>query len=81
MAVFPQDEEDRLEPWITLSRDHGVELVLCVSSALKHGVLDSGEAARNEKPAATTHPAFVISGLGHLIDAAANADRLVTFGG
>lgn len=81
VAVFPQDERDRLQPWIELTEDHGVELVLCISSALKRGMLDATEAQRYDRPAATAHPAFVISGLGQLIDATATADRLVTFGG
>ncbi|MEH6588129.1 MAG: sulfurtransferase complex subunit TusD [Halioglobus sp.] len=81
MAVFPQDEADRLKPWIELAETHKVELVLCISSALKRGMLDETEAERYEKAAATAHPAFVISGLGQLIDAAAISDRLMTFGG
>lgn len=80
-AVFPQDEDDRLQPWVDLAEQHGVELVLCISSALKRGMLDKTEADRYEKAAATVHPAFVISGLGQLIDASNGADRLVTFGG
>ena len=81
MAIFPQDEEDRLQPWLDLAEQHSVELVLCISSALKRGMLDESEAKRYERAAATTHPAFVISGLGQLIDATDAADRLVTFGG
>lgn len=81
LAVFPQDESDRLQPWVDLAEQHGVELVLCISSALKQGMLDEAEARRHEKPAASIHPAFVISGLGQLIDATAASDRLVTFGG
>lgn len=80
-AVFPQDERDRLGPWVELAEDHKVELVLCISSALKRGMLDETEAQRYERPAATVHPAFIVSGLGQLIDATAHADRLVTFGG
>ena len=80
-AVFPQDEADRLQPWVALAEQHGVELILCISSALKYGMLDETEARRYEKPAATVHPAFTVSGLGQLVDAAATADRLVTFGG
>ena len=80
-AVFPQDEEDRLQPWVDLAEQHGVELILCIASALKYGMLDAAEAKRHEKPAATIHPAFTVSGLGQLVDAGASADRLVTFGG
>jgi tRNA 2-thiouridine synthesizing protein D len=80
-AIFPQDEVDRLQPWVELAEQHGVELILCITSALRYGMLDDTEAARHGKTAATIHPAFTISGLGQLVDAAACADRLVTFGG
>ena len=80
-AVFPQDEEDRLQPWVELAQQHKVELILCISSALRYGMLDDTEANRHEKSSATIHPAFTVSGLGQLVDASAGADRLVTFGG
>ena len=79
--MYPQDEADRLEPWLELAEKHQVELVLCISSALRQGVLDADEAERYEKAAATMHPAFTISGLGQLVDAAMVSDRVVTFGG
>ncbi len=80
-AVFPQDEVDRIEPWVELAQQHAVELILCISSALKRAMLDQSEASRYEKQASTIHPAFTISGLGQLVDACANSDRLITFGG
>jgi len=80
-AIFPQDEVDRLQPWVELAEQHAVELILCISSALKRGMLDQAEADRHDRVAATIHPAFTISGLGQLVDATANSDRLVTFGG
>lgn len=80
-AVFPQDEADRIQPWINLAQQHAVELIVCISSALKRGILDATEAARYDKPGATLHPAFSISGLGQLVDASVNSDRLITFGG
>jgi tRNA 2-thiouridine synthesizing protein D len=80
-AVFPQDEADRLQPWLELAQQHDVELILCIASALKYGMLDETEARRYEKHAATVHPAFTVSGLGQLVEAATASDRLVTFGG
>lgn len=80
-AIFPQDEPSRLQPWVELAQQHGVELILCVSSALKRGMLDQTEADRYEQAGPTVHPAFTISGLGQLVDASAHSDRLVTFGG
>ncbi|MEZ5567292.1 MAG: sulfurtransferase complex subunit TusD [Halioglobus sp.] len=79
--VFPQDEANPLHDWLELSREHGTELLLCVSSALRHGMLDASEAARYEHNLSTVHPAFSIAGLGQLIDANAASDRLITFAG
>ena len=79
-AQMPQDEESRVQRWAQLADHHGVDLVLCVASALKRGLLDDTEAQRYEQPAASVHPAFTVSGLGQLIDASVECDRLVTFG-
>lgn len=79
--VSPQDENDTVQLWANFGTDHNLELILCVSSALRRGLLDEGEADRYEKTAATIHPAFEISGLGQLIDASITSDRLITFGG
>ena len=81
LAVFPQDEADRLQPWVELAEQHDVELALCISSALRRGMLDEAEAGRHEKSGASIHGAFTIAGLGQLADACANSDRMVTFGG
>jgi tRNA 2-thiouridine synthesizing protein D len=81
LSVFPQDESDRLQPWLDLADEHGVELALCISSALKRGMLDDTEADRHEKSGASIHQAFSITGLGQLVDATAHSERLVTFGG
>jgi tRNA 2-thiouridine synthesizing protein D len=80
LATPAQDDVDRQARWAGLAREQGTDLVLCIASAVKRGVLDSGEAERHEKPAANAHPAFELSGLGQLVDAHINSDRLVTFG-
>ena len=79
--VAMQGEPDATALWRELAGSHGVELVLCVASALRRGVLDTTEAERHEKGNATMDPAFTIGGLGLLVEAGASADRLVTFGG
>ncbi|MCB1687314.1 MAG: sulfurtransferase complex subunit TusD [Halioglobus sp.] len=80
-SVFPQDESDPALAWEALHREHAVELVLCISSALRYGMLDETEATRYERPSASINPAFTVSGLGQLVDACAHSDRLITFGG
>ncbi len=79
-AVAPQGERDLPAQWATLATAHGIELVLCVSSAIRRGLLDDTEARRHEKAAPTIAPGFVIGGLGLLLEASAHCDRLLTFG-
>ena len=80
-AVVPQDEQNVSDLWASLAAQHGTELILCISSALRQGVLDESEAARYEKPASTMLSGFEIGGLGLLVEALAESDRLLTFGG
>lgn len=79
LAVAPQDERDVGARWATLAERHGFELGVCVAAALRRGVIDAAEADRYERPASNLRPPFRILGLGQLIEAAVEADRLVTF--
>ncbi|MEE2893695.1 MAG: sulfurtransferase complex subunit TusD [Pseudomonadota bacterium] len=79
LTVAPQDERDVAVAWAEFGRRHEVDLVVCVASALRHGLLDEAEARRYARGEGNLHSAFQISGLGQLIDAALNADRVVTF--
>ena len=80
-SVTPQDELNPTQQWAKFAGKESIELILCVSSALKRGLLDASEAQRYEKMAETVHSSFQISGLGQLIDASVSSDRLMTFGG
>lgn len=80
-SVSAQDEDTALQSWAELADLHSVELAICITSALKHGMLDQTEADRNKCPSPTMDPAFTVSGLGQLVDAYASSDRLITFGG
>ena len=79
-SVSAQDEESPVTGWAELADQHGIELAICITSALKHGMLDQVEADRHER-ASTIDPLFTVSGLGQLVDAYASSDRLITFGG
>ena len=79
LAVPPQDEPSPLAGWVTLSRDHGTELAICIAAALKRGLVNAEERDRYELPAANVHPAFAVVGLGQLIEAIGSSDRFVTF--
>ncbi len=80
LTASPQDEQDIGAAWQTFAEQNEVELVACIASCLRRGILDENEAARYEKGASSIAPNFMISGLGQLIDATINADRVVTFG-
>lgn len=78
--IPPAGQSAIADDWSELAQAHGIDLVVCVASALKRGVLNEGERVRYGKDAANLHPAFDISGLGQWIDACANADRALVFG-
>jgi len=80
LAVSPQDESDLHQAWQNLAQQHQVELLVCVSAALRQGLLDAKEAQRYEKEHHNLSDCFAISGLGQLTEAAVECDRLVSFG-
>ena len=80
LAAPPQDEPQLPEQWQTLAKDNNIDVVVCIASALRRGVINDEEAARYEKPAANLLDGFEISGLGQLLDAAVHSDRVITFG-
>lgn len=76
--VFPQDETDLLQRWQSLHESAGVTPIVCVSSALKRGLLDAREARRSGK-LQTLAPFMEIGGLGLLIEATSLASKVVCF--
>ena len=80
LTAPPQDEPHVVNRWRELGQAHGVDLVVCVAAAQRRGIMDAREAKRHDLPAANLAPGFRISGLGQLIEAAVEADRLLVFG-
>jgi tRNA 2-thiouridine synthesizing protein D len=76
--IFPQDESDLILRWQQLHESAGITPVVCVSSALKRGVLDAREAKRSGK-LETLAPFMEIGGLGQLIEATTLASKVVCF--
>jgi tRNA 2-thiouridine synthesizing protein D len=77
--VAPQYESDLPSEWTALAGKHNFELAVCIAASLKRGIVNESEQKRYETPSATLKPGFEIVGLGQLIDAVLNADRLLTF--
>ena len=65
----PQDDRHIVNRWSKLAEEHGIDLVVCVAAGLRRGLVDDNLA-----------PGFRISGLGQLVEAGIESDRLVVFG-
>ncbi|MEH6649817.1 MAG: sulfurtransferase complex subunit TusD [Motiliproteus sp.] len=77
----PQDESNLTQRWQRLAQQHQMELIVCIAAAVRRGVMDQREAGRYEHTHGNLADGFELSGLGQLIDASLNADRVITFGG
>ncbi|MDH3692435.1 MAG: sulfurtransferase complex subunit TusD [Gammaproteobacteria bacterium] len=63
------DDRNLVALWSQLGRDHDIDVVVCVAAALRRGIKDE-----------VLKDGFRISGLGQLVEAGIQADRLVVFG-
>lgn len=68
----PPDEPNLQRAWLDFAAEHAIELVVCVSAAQRRGI--SRDTDHN-----TVADGFVVSGLGQLIEAMLESDRLVSF--
>ena len=78
-ACPPQDEFDITHAWASLLKEFDQEGLLCIGAGLRRGMLDDDEAKRYEKNSGAVLKPFVLVGLGDLIEASSNADRVITF--
>ena len=76
----PQDDINLPLQWQQLAEQHQIDLVVCIASALKRGTINQTESERYEKRTHNLLPGFDISGLGQLVEAMVESDRLVSFG-
>jgi tRNA 2-thiouridine synthesizing protein D len=79
-GVPPQDDRNITQLWSELAKKHSLDLVVCVAAAQRRGILDADEARRHGKSGDNIAEGFRISGLGQLIEAGIQSDRLVVFG-
>ncbi|MDT8428801.1 MAG: sulfurtransferase complex subunit TusD [Pseudomonadales bacterium] len=76
----PQDEFNLPVAWQQLIENRGLDAVVCVSSALRRGILNVAEAERYDKTCHNLAEPYEISGLGQLVDACLQSDRVIGFG-
>ncbi len=75
----PTDEVNLPDLWLNLAAEYQFPLEVCVSAALRRGVVDQQEAQQLSLAQFNLKPPFVLSGLGQLAELSANCDRLVQF--
>jgi tRNA 2-thiouridine synthesizing protein D len=80
LAIPPQDDRNITQLWTEMQKEHNLDLVICIAAAQRRGLIDEDEAKRQGKDANNIAEGFRISGLGQLIEAGIEADRLVVFG-
>jgi tRNA 2-thiouridine synthesizing protein D len=80
LTTPPQDDRNIVDRWSKLAQGSELDMVVCVAAAQRRGIVDDGEMKRNGKDATNLAPGFRISGLGQLVEAGIQADRLVGFG-
>lgn len=79
-AVPPQDDRNLQVLWSELAEKHDLDLVVCVAAAQRRGIIDKDEQRRHGKDGNNIAPGFRISGLGQLVEAGIQSDRLMVFG-
>ena len=76
--VTPQGETNLAAQWQALA-GQGIELAVCIASAIKRGVVNETERERYEQTAATLADGFELVGLGQLIAGIQQSDRYIEF--
>jgi tRNA 2-thiouridine synthesizing protein D len=66
--------------FVNLANENHFPLHVCISSALRRGILSEEEAENNEQSHFTLTPPFVLSGLGSLVQHFKTNHRMIHFG-
>jgi tRNA 2-thiouridine synthesizing protein D len=76
----PDDELNLTSCWSGLAKQHGIDLLVCISAAQRRGLLHADEAKRRGKQDDELAEGFRIGGLGQWVEALIEADRVIVFG-
>lgn len=80
LTTPPQDDRHIVRRWSELARQYDLDMVVCVAAAQRRGIADESEQKRNGITANNIADGFRISGLGQLIEAGIQSERLIAFG-
>lgn len=78
-TVPPQDEQQTASNWRSFAVENNLVITVCIAAALKRGLLDKDEALRYNKQGISIEHPFELGGLGQLVEATANSDRVISF--
>lgn len=78
-AGLPDDEKNIVERWSDLAIRENIDLVVCVSAAMRRGLTQTVTGSDPPYPSRIAK-GFRISGLGQWVEAGIEADRLLIFG-
>ena len=73
------DELFVLDSWKTLATEHNVKLLVCITAAVKRGIVSEMEAKENGIAQANLTAPFEQAGLGEFFTALHECNRLVQF--
>lgn len=73
------DEFNLVEAWQQLAKKSGCEMHICVSAALRRGIVDSEQAQTLSLATQNLADGFLMSGLGSLAEAMITTDRTIQF--
>lgn len=79
----PYGQQPYYSHWQGLSESQGTDLIVCATSAVRRGVLSASEARRHHLQGGAENIAegFTLGGLGQWVEAVAQTDRAIRFGG
>ena len=75
----PQGEVNLPAQWSSFHENSAVPLLLCVSAGARRGLVDQ-QSDMEDEPIELINDGFEIAGLGRLVEASTESDRLITFG-
>jgi tRNA 2-thiouridine synthesizing protein D len=75
----PQDEINWTERWSKWACTHQIPLKCCITSAMRRGIVGETDSHFNTQAHYSCHSAFEVTGLGQMMMAMKQADRIIQF--
>jgi tRNA 2-thiouridine synthesizing protein D len=75
----PRDEFDLQTAWQDLSKQHNIELSLCIAAAVRRGIISEQESQRYELDSSNLATQFKLEGLGTLVSLMNDCDKVISF--